>query len=337
MPALTAAAWAHLLAASGAVAVALACDRLFGEPPARGHPVVAMGRYLAWAGRWAAPAVVAAPTATSATAAATPARDLPAFGRGAVAWLLGAAGVLALAIGAQHAAVAYLPPWGQALLLGLLLKPMLAWRMLCDEVRAVDAALARSLPEGQARLVWLVSRDTATLDADLVRQSAIESLAENLNDSLVAPLCWFVVAGLPGAVLYRFANTADAMWGYPQARGGRQWAWAGCWAARADDALSWLPARITALLLLGLAGARHLRALPAEARRTPSPNSGWPMAAMALLLGVRLGKPGSYTLCPGARGTEPADVGRALIHGQKLWFRLIPWTFLALYLIAIAF
>src|SRR5690606_4699726 len=133
--------------------------------------------------------------------------------------------------------------------LGLLLKPLLAWRLLREEVQGVEAALAESVEAGRARLARLVSRDVAPLSATEVRESAIESLAENLNDSVVAPLFWFVLAGLPGAALYRFANTADAMWGYRGARGGRVWEWAGKWAAHADDALSWLPARLTALLL----------------------------------------------------------------------------------------
>ena len=129
---------------------------------------------------------------------------------------------------------------------------------------------------------------------------------------MVAPLFWFAVAGLPGAALYRFANTADAMWGYRGERNGRDWTWAGKWAARADDVLSWLPARITAVLL-GLLGAlRAWHALPAQARRTPSPNSGWPMAAMALALDVRLCKPGTYTLHGDGRLAQPADTARAL-------------------------
>src|SRR5690606_3824928 len=131
--------------------------------------------------------------------------------------------------------------WWQALALGLLLKPMFSWRMLRDEVHAVEQALGESLAAGRARLAWLVSRDVSALDASQVRESAIESLAENLNDSVVAPLFWFAVAGLPGAALYRFANTADAMWGYRGERHGRDWTWAGKWAARADDLLSWLP------------------------------------------------------------------------------------------------
>jgi len=152
-----------------------------------------------------------------------------------------------------------------------------------------------------------------SLDTLGVRESAIESLAENLNDSLVAPLFWFALFGLPGAALYRFANTADAMWGYRGEREGRQWTWAGKWAARADDLLSWLPARLTALFLWGASAVpgAGLRALRREAGRTPSPNSGWPMAAMALRLGIRLGKPGVYVLNAAGRGAAAADTAQA--------------------------
>ena len=129
---------------------------------------------------------------------------------------------------------------------------------------------------------------------------------------MVAPLFWFAVAGLPGAALYRFANTADAMWGYRGERQGRDWTWAGKWAARADDVLSWLPARITAALLGLLGAASTLKQLPSQASLTPSPNSGWPMAAMALVLGVSLAKPGVYTLHPDGRRPQAADTVLAL-------------------------
>ena len=206
-----------------------------------------------------------------------------------------------------------------ALVLGVLLKPLMALALLQSEVRAVETALTESLDAGRARLAWLVSRDVAQLSAEQVRQSAIETLAENLNDSVVAPLFWFVLLGLPGAALYRFANTADAMWGYPGLRGEgerqRYWQWAGKWAACADDVLSWIPARITALLLaLAAGGGVPLRQLAQEARKTPSPNSGWPMAAMALALGVRLSKPGVY--CLHARGCAPT--AGAAAQAQKI-------------------
>ena len=283
-----------------AVLLALAVDRLWGEPPARWHPVVWMGHYLGAMGRRVAPSFNApAP------------RPAAVFVHGALAWLLGAALVVALAA-ALVALVTPWPWWWQALALGLLLKPLLAWRMLRDEVQAVESALASSLAEGRARLAWLVSRDVTTLDAAEVRESAIETLAENLNDSVVAPLFWFAVAGLPGAALYRFANTADAMWGYRGERQGRDWTWAGKWAARADDVLSWVPARSTAVLLAGLGAVWRWRQVRAQARLTPSPNSGWPMAAMALALDVHLAKPGVYTLHPAGRSPQAADTAQAL-------------------------
>lgn len=278
-----------------AMLVALAVDRVFGEPPARWHPVVAMGWFL---GLFSKRLLTLAPRA--------------AFGAGAAIWLTGAINIGLLAALLETSLIHAFKPWqgwpgllGGALLLGLLLKPMLAWRMLSDEVAAVELALAESLPAGRARLARLVSRDTANLSAAEVREAAVETLAENLNDSVVAPLFWFMLAGLPGAAIYRFANTADAMWGY---RG--QWEWAGKWAARADDLLSWVPARITALAMLDLRPSFWL-ALAQQAGRTPSPNSGWPMAAMALRLNVRLAKPGVYVLNEAGAEVGPGDIARA--------------------------
>src|SRR5574337_238634 len=210
---------------AAALLLALAIDRWWGEPPAALHPVVWLGRALGACGARVAPA-----RATG--------RDLWSFWLAALAWWALAAIVLMISGALQWAALAHLPAWGAALALGLLLKPLLAWRMLRSEVLAVEAAVGESLAAGRARLAWLVSRDVQQLDAVAVRESAIESLAENLCDSVVAPLFWFVLLGMPGAALYRFANTADAMWGYPGMRGGRYWQWAGKWAARADDGLS---------------------------------------------------------------------------------------------------
>lgn len=175
----------------------------------------------------------------------------------------------------------------QGVLLGLLLKPLLAWRMLHDEVLAVELALQHSLQAGRDRLSWLVSRDTTVLDAGAVRESAIETLAENLVDSVIAPLLWFALAGLAGAVLYRFANTADAMWGYPGWRGQglhrRHWQWAGKWAARTDDALNWLPARLGAALLGAAACLRHANHSdsPTKPGTTPAPDTLTPNLSRA--------------------------------------------------------
>lgn len=275
-----------------ALALAWAADRCVGEPRDALHPVAWLGRLLGPLGR----GLLRLPPAVALVA-------------GAGAWCgLGLLCVLAAAAW-QRAALAA-PAWLAAPLLALVLKPTFAWRMLHDEVAAVEAALAEGEAPARLRLARLVSRDVTAMDTDELRETALETLAENLNDSLVAPLFWLVLAGLPGAVLYRFANTADAMWGY---RG--RWEWAGKWAARADDLLSWLPARLTGLALLP---PRQWRVLAAQARLTPSPNGGWPMGALALRLGVRLRKPGAYALNAGAPSPGAAAVACGLRQGQRL-------------------
>ena len=309
------------LALAAAVPLALGVDRLWGEPPTAVHPVVWMGRYLGWVGHRLAPREGVGPDPEGR-------RDLPRLLGGALLWCLGAGACVALAGGLQAWALQQ-PAWLTAGVLGLALKPLLAWRLLGEEVQAVEDALAVSLPAGRARLAWLVSRDVSQLGPHQVRESAIESLAENLNDSVVAPLFWFAVAGLPGAALYRFANTADAMWGYPGWRGGsagrHYWAWAGKWAARADDVLSWCPARLTALLL-AWPGRLRWHGVRSEAVKTPSPNSGWPMAAMALRLGVRLGKPGAYVLNPLAPTPLPVHTQRALSWAGTAVVWAVAWA-----------
>ncbi|MGJ7531789.1 MULTISPECIES: adenosylcobinamide-phosphate synthase CbiB [unclassified Variovorax] len=294
----------YAIAVAAALWIALAIDRWLGEPLAALHPVVWMGSYLGLGSRIAPPAYPAKSV------------DLPMFFIGALVWCVGAVCVWGVAFALQTLMVLSLPAWAVALLLGLLLKPLFAWRMLRDEVLAVEAALAVSLDAGRKQLARLVSRDVSQLSEREVRESAIESLAENLNDSLVAPVFWFVLLGLPGAALYRFANTADAMWGYRGERNGRDWTWLGKWAARADDVLSWVPARIT-VGLLALAAWRWPAGLSEEARRTPSPNSGWPMAAMALLLGVRLAKPGVYALNAEGRAPSALDMQRTAQLGGR--------------------
>ncbi|GAB1386381.1 adenosylcobinamide-phosphate synthase CbiB [Melaminivora sp.] len=322
--------WPDLGLLGAALLLALVIDRLWGEPPARLHPVVWMGQALGLLGQRLAPRQERA-------------ADYRTFWLFAGVWC-GLAAIVWIAAWLLQSAALRLPWWAAALLLGLLLKPLLAWRMLRAEVLAVQAALAQSLPAGRERLSWLVSRDTAALSAAQVRESAIETLAENLCDSVVAPLLWFALLGLPGAALYRFANTADAMWGYPGWRGQgeqrRHWQWAGKWAARVDDGLNWLPARLTALLLVLLAGPRgwragppgepqngqqgdqtaglSLRGLRRDARATPSPNGGWPMGAMARLLGVRLGKPGVYQLHPQGQEPQPAHLLRAVFYARNV-------------------
>ena len=320
-----------------ALLIALAADRWWGEPPVRLHPVVWMGNYLGWATRHVQ-------RRTQQATQGCP--DYKAFWLGALAWCAGAAMVLIVAVVLQAGVLVVLnalPSWVGALLavvlLGFLLKPLLAWAMLKREVLAVEQALhpaqGGSLSAGRERLSWLVSRDTTQLTESQVRESAIESLAENLNDSVVAPLFWFVLLGLPGAAVYRFANTADAMWGYRGVYKGHNWEWAGKWAAWADDVLSWLPARLTGVLLALVSGALHWGALRTEAGRTPSPNSGWPMAAMAQGLGVCLQKPGVYVLNASGRAPLHQDTHQAIFYASKVVIAIVVVAQAAIILIAI--
>jgi adenosylcobinamide-phosphate synthase len=245
---------------------------------------------------------------------------------GAAFWLVGAV-LVAAAYGYAGFVFAKLPLWLNVSLTALALKPLFALRMLLTEVGAVEQALGESIDCGRARLSMIVSRDTSQLDSHEIRESSLESLAENLSDSLVAPLFWFVLFGLPGAAVYRFANTADAMWGY---RG--RWEWAGKFAARADDLLNLIPARITAvgLLLAGPNTVSGLWQLPREAARTASPNSGWPMAALALSLKVRLRKPLTYELNGGGSAPTPADTALALRRAE-----ITAWVIAALMTVGI--
>lgn len=269
------------------VLTAVALDAAWAEPPVPAHPVVWAGRYLDRTGR----RVPAEP----------PARAMAA---GALAWLGGASlaastGVLVERGTARRGRVA------RAVLRGVALWPLISGRMLFAEVQAVGTAVDRDLAAGREALARIVSRDTTGLTPEEVRGAALESLAENLSDSLVAPLFWYAVGGLPAAALYRFANTADACWGYRTPR----WEHAGKVAAWTDDLLNLVPARLTAALLVG---ASHRQGLRGEARRTASPNAGWPMAALALRLDVRLTKRGNYALNATARDPRPGDVAAGL-------------------------
>jgi adenosylcobinamide-phosphate synthase len=260
-------------------------DCALGEPPVSLHPTVWMGH-----------AISAARARRRATSSAG------SFAEGLVT-VLGVTAASALSARALRA----LGPLGT----GVALKPALSLRALLEAGRAVERALAAGRLEEARRLLsyHLVSRDTADLDASLVAGAAISSLAENLSDSVVAPLIAFRVAGLGGAYAYRAINTADAMLGYhtPELE------WFGKPAARLDDVVNWLPARLSAALIAVASGAPRaaLSVARADARRCPSPNGGWPMAAMAGALGVVLVKRGVYTLHAAGRPPGTADLRRA--------------------------
>lgn len=205
-------------------------------------------------------------------------------------------------------------PWGPArLALSVwLLKTTFSLRALVERARAVEDALARGDEErAREELAHLVSRPRADLDAAHAASAAVESVAENLTDSYVAPLFWYAAGGLPLALAYRAVNTADAMIGY---RG--RYERLGKASARADDALGYLPARASALALaaaapiVGLDGRSAIDVAVRDHARTASPNAGWTMAAAAGALRVWLEKIGEYRLGDGAP-PGAADVRRA--------------------------
>jgi adenosylcobinamide-phosphate synthase len=270
--------------------LAVIIDRVAGEPPARLHPVVWMGHYCTWAGQRA-----------GRGSASTARRQFTAGGIAVAAGAVAAG----LAAAALQRAVARLPRPIALAAEAVTLSTLLSARMLEREVRRVSLALDDHLDAGRRVVAGLVSRDVTSLDATQVREAALESLAENASDAIVAPLWWYAIAGLPGAAVYRFINTADAMWGYRTAA----WEWRGKVAARVDDLANWWPARLTAVLLAPRVGISRIGRAAAA---TASPNAGWPMSALALRLGVRLRKPGVYTLNARGRSAVPGDVEPAI-------------------------
>lgn len=213
----------------------------------------------------------------------------------------------------------------------LLLTLAIGGRSLAQHGRAVAEALAAgNLPLARERVGWMVSRDTENLDEAGVSRAAVESVLENGNDALFGAIFWFLLLGAPGVVLYRLSNTLDAMWGYRTERY-HAFGWA---AARLDDLMGWLPARLTALgyLLVGDA-SRGWRCWRHQGDRTDSPNAGVVMASGAGALGLSLGGPTAYH---GALIEKPvlgegdapngADIGRAISLMQRalaLWLVVI--------------
>lgn len=167
----------------------------------------------------------------------------------------------------------------------------LAGTTLIREVKAVFKAVDRSLEEGRKQVSRIVGRDTANLSAQEVRTAALETLAENLNDGVVAPLFWYAVGGVPAMVAYKMVNTLDSMIGYRNERYRRF----GCFAARLDDVAGWIPARITAFLMLLVSGRLHqIPQVYRNGRKHLSPNAGHPEAALATILNCRFGGPHNY-------------------------------------------
>ncbi|NNK78333.1 MAG: cobalamin biosynthesis protein [Litoreibacter sp.] len=173
----------------------------------------------------------------------------------------------------------------------VLVAVLLAQRSLADHVRDVGDALRLSIGDGRKMVARIVGRDVSALDNAGVARGAIESAAENLSDGVIAPAFWYLLLGLPGILAYKLINTADSMIGYLTPRH-EAFGWA---AARLDDVVNWIPARLTALLIAaGHANPGVWRTVKRDANKHRSPNAGWPEAAMAGVLDVALSGPRSY-------------------------------------------
>jgi adenosylcobinamide-phosphate synthase len=282
------------LHAVGVVLLAVAADLALGDPPNRWHPVAWIGRALArgrecWCHGSPTVLFVAGGCLTLGVMA------LAALAGGIVTFLASALGVAGLVLEA------------------VVLKSTLALRGLARAARGVGTALAAGDLDGaRAGLGYhLVSRSTATLDAGQVASGAIESVAENLTDSFVAPLMFYLAFGLPGALAYRALNTADAMLGYHEG----PLEYFGKLAARLDDLANLIPAPLAALTIV-LAAGRHLpeawRVMIHDHTNTASPNAGWTMSATAGALDVTLEKPNHYRLGEAGRRPDASDVERSL-------------------------
>ena len=290
---------------AAAMAIAIGLDALFGWPNwlvARvGHPVIWLGRLIgALDARW------------------NRATDAPWLRR--IAGVAAALVVIFVAAGLGWAVQSLLSSaWSRIVVVGILATPFVAARSLHEHV----AAVARPLVSGdvaaaRSAVAMIVGRDPARLDAAAIARAAIESLSENTCDGIVAPVFWGALFGLPGIVAYKAVNTLDSMIGHRNERH-KDFGWA---SARIDDVANFIPARLTGLLFASVSALpRHsFSCMLADARGHRSINAGWPEAAMAGALGVRLCGPRYYHgeladepwLNASAVDPKPGDVARAL-------------------------
>ncbi|MDC1216196.1 adenosylcobinamide-phosphate synthase CbiB [Octadecabacter sp.] len=201
---------------------------------------------------------------------------------------------------------------------------LLAQKSLVEHVQRVGDALRLSLGEARRAVAMIVGRDVRDMDAPAVARGAIESAAENLSDGVIAPAFWFAIGGLPGLLAYKIVNTADSMIGYRTPKY-ENFGWA---AAKLDDILNWIPARLTALLIWGITRRGSWGDIAADASLHRSPNAGWPEAAMAPALDVSLSGPRSYdgviedfdwVHAEGRKDAGPDDIDGAVDMLWKAW------------------
>ncbi len=246
-------------------------DHWLGDPAWLPHPVVAFGRAISFGERH--------------------------LNNGGARFLKGASMSLILVAGVYFLTL-FLLRWAAHYSPGLLLTLQvllifycLAGTTLVREVRGVFKAADCSLEEGRRQVARIVGRDTSGLSAQEVRTAALETLAENLSDGVIAPLFWYIVLGVPGMIAYKMINTLDSMIGYRNERYRRF----GCFAARLDDVANYIPARLTAFLMVAASGRFSLLLFVGKyGNQHASPNSGYPEAALAGILNCRFGGPHNY-------------------------------------------
>lgn len=247
-------------------------DIWLGDPACLPHPVVGFGRAIGWCERRLN-------------------KGNHRFLKGMLATVVLVVAVYALTSALLGWLEARVSVWCSMALQAILLFYCLAGTTLIREVRAVFHAADRSLEEGRRQVARIVGRDTQALSGQEVRTAALETLAENLSDGVVAPLFWYLLLGVPGMMAYKMVNTLDSMIGYRNERY-RQF---GCFAARLDDVANYLPARLTAFLMVLSTGRLSLLGFIRQyGPQHASPNSGYPEAALAGILDCRFGGPHDY-------------------------------------------
>ena len=220
----------------------------------------------------------------------------------------------------------------------ILIAILIAQKSLSEHVSAVSSGCRKSLVGGRLAVAHIVGRDTSTMEEPEVIRAAIESAAENFSDGVVAPIFWYLVAGLPALIVYKCVNTADSMIGY-KTKTYQEFGWA---SARLDDFLNWMPARLSAIILLWSKGNLFLKGwsvVISDAKRHRSPNAGWPEAAMAYGLDIALAGPRSYegkvenfawVNERGNRSVKPHDIQRALHLLWSAWTIIFTLLFICL-------
>ena len=246
-------------------------DRLFGDPPFLPHPVVGFGNIIS--------------------------KGENVLNKGNCRMLKGAAFAVILILTSFFLIyflqkwLSLIHPYISATFSTIIIFFCLAGKTLIKEVRQVFLATDLSVEEGRLQVARIVGRDTSSLSSQQIRTAALETLSENLSDGVIAPLFWFILLGVPGMLAYKMVNTLDSMIGYKNER----YKDFGCWSARIDDVANYIPARLTALLMIIVSGRFSLFSFVKKyGKQHASPNSGYPEAALAGILNCRFGGPNTY-------------------------------------------